>query len=991
MQGTSNDSASALDQASRAAPTARRAQACAERAATAIFVNKTIFPDRPKESCKELHPAAVAKGQENQPPLQRAAEPIPQFSKPSSEAYAFPPQASHSGAQRSGQAQCTAPQTIQECWVLEIFAGSAGITSAAASAGLRRSVGVDNVRMPRRKGKIIQLDLLLLSHQGLLWKWLGSPGLAAVWLAPPCGTSSRAKEIPLPWEDKPHPLRSVEYPEGLPGLGPSDAERVAKANELYRLTARIWDFCCENGIVVIIENPYRSFFWHCSAIEHILRSEQAIVVQCDFCMMGGSRLKRTALLCNNDLITGLAVTCDGSHEHPWDVHEEVLATKLESAYPHQFCKHFVSLLLQHLTQKGCRDGLNLLEGDPANSSGARVVTTQAKTKKAASFQVITEFCRRTRWTVPGQVRSTLQTTQWLGPAKIPGFKAPGAPALRVTPLLSSATDVLVEVPWNPQEFVAKARLAGHPRHLCLGVPPALRKAILACSKQPAAKVIETRAAQSRRWLQRAQELQLAENDFKAKLPELFKEMLEASHYADKAVADDLAQGFDLVGHLDLPAGWSTDFRPAFLSLKDLSQLTQETNHQVIKEVEDSSQFLEELWQKSLDEVSKGWSEGPFREQDLPQGAVISKRFAIQQGSKVRPIDDLSQSHINEAFGSMGKIELHDVETIAASAILFLRHAGQGLLGKTIDLKSAYRQLPLSEEALNMAYVAVKDPSSGEVRFFRLLCLPFGAVAAVHAFIRVSLAICHIGNTFWHLPWSSFFDDFTLLSTRQLAPSAEASACFLLDLLGFEFYVRRRNQASLCAALQGLRHYIAEASPRTVRAQTSETVYAFTDASQEGLQGLEMGLGAVLFNQEGQILCWFGIVLPHDLAEKLMQGKSKVINELESIAVLLLFILAREFLRGKHVMCYLDNEAARITLLKLTSDSEALTLLSNACALLEQELEMIPFYARVPSKSNVADAPSRLDFTGLPHNCRFQDQVLLAEMAKLVNSLVGRCA
>ena len=1070
---------------------------------SAQFCEQNNFPaseaDRPEESCKDSYPAAFAKGQEKQPPLKRVAEPIPQFSKPPAEASAFSPQASHHGAQRSGQAQCTAPQTIQECWVLEIFAGSAGITSAAASAGLKRSVGVDNVRMPRRKGKIIQLDLLLLSHQGLLWKWLGSPGLVAVWLAPPCGTSSRAREIPFPGEDEPRPLRSVECPEGLPGLGPSDAERVAKANELYRLTARIWGFCCENDIVVIIKNPYRSFFWHCSAIEHILRSEQAIVVQCDFCMMGGSRLKRTALLCNSDLITGLAVTCDGSHEHlPWKVQEGVLATKLETAYPHQFCKHFVSLLLQHLTQKGCRDGLNLLEADPANSSGARVVTTQAKTKKAASFQVIPEFRRRIRWTVPGQLRSTLQTTQWLAPDRIPGFKAPGAPALRVTPLLSSATDVLVEVPWNPQEFVAKARLAGHPRHLCLGVPPALRKAILACSKQPATKVIETRAAQSRRWLQRAQELQLAEDDFKAKLPEhirsslrnkrilLFKEMLEASHYADKAVADDLAQGFDLVGHLDLPAGWSTDFRPAFLSLKDLSQLTQETNHQVIKEVEDSSQFLEELWQKSLDEVSKGWSEGPFREQDLPQGAVVSKRFAIQQGNKVRPIDDLSQSHINEAFGSMGKIELHDIETIAASAILFLRHAGQGLLGKTIDLKSAYRQLPLSEEALNMAYVAVKDPNSGEVRFFRLLCLPFGAVAAVHAFIRVSLAICHIGNTFWHLPWSSFYDDFTLLSTRQLATSAEASACFLLDLLGFEFdrdgdkaqpfqevfrslgvefdltdsskqiiriqntaertksliedlaafqeqgasspktwnrlrgrlhfvagqlsgrlpkgfmrrisdiinapaYVRRQNQASLCAALQGLRHYIAEASPRIVRAQTSETVYAFTDASQEGLQGLEMGLGAILFNQEGHILCWFGIVLPHDLAEKLLQGKSKVINELESIAVLLLFILAREFLRGKHVMCYLDNEAARITLLKLTSDSEALTLLSNACALLEQELEMIPFYARVPSKSNVADAPSRLDFTGLPHNCRFQDQVLLAEMAKLVNSLVGRGA
>ena len=115
---------------------------------------------------------------------------------------------------------------------------------------------------------------------------------------------------------------------------------------------------------------------------------------------------------------------------------------------------------------------------------------------------------------------------------------------------------------------------------------------------------------------------------------------------------------------------------------------------------------------------------------------------------------------------------------------------------------------------------------------------------------------------------------------------------------------------------------------------------------------------------------------------------KSVGDLESIAVLLLFILARDFVQGRHVMCYLDNEAARITLLKLTSASEALTLLSNSCALLEQELGIIPFYARVPSKSNVADAPSRLDFTGLPASSRLKDEVVLLEMAKLVNSLVG---
>ena len=65
------------------------------------------------------------------------------------------------------------------------------MVSAAAAAGMKRSVGLDHIRIAHRKGKVIQLDLLLDSHQSLLWKWLDSPGLAAVWIAPPCGKASR--------------------------------------------------------------------------------------------------------------------------------------------------------------------------------------------------------------------------------------------------------------------------------------------------------------------------------------------------------------------------------------------------------------------------------------------------------------------------------------------------------------------------------------------------------------------------------------------------------------------------------------------------------------------------------------------------------------------------------------------------------------------------------------------------------------------------------
>ena len=162
------------------------------------------------------------------------------------------------------------------------------------------------------------------------------------------------------------------------------------------------------------------------------------------------------------------------------------------------------------------------------------------------------------------------------------------------------------------------------------------------------QIMHLRTAQSQRWITRARELEAAEATFKQSLPPhiraslkskrilLFKEMLEAAHYPDKAVADDMASGFHLVGHLDLPAGWAPDFRPRQISEADLSALSQDGNQQVIREVASSSSFTEELWQKSIEEVSKGWSEGPFSFDELPERAIISKRFAIQQGKKVRP-------------------------------------------------------------------------------------------------------------------------------------------------------------------------------------------------------------------------------------------------------------------------------------------------------------------------------------------------------------------
>ena len=67
---------------------------------------------------------------------------------------------------------------------------------------------------------------------------------------------------------------------------------------------------------------------------------------------------------------------------------------------------------------------------------------------------------------------------------------------------------------------------------------------------------------------------------------------------------------------------------------------------------------------------------------------------------------------------------------------------------------------------------------------------------------------------------------------------------------------------------------------------------------------------------------------------LLREKTQLINELESLAVSLSFIVARDLLRERHVMCCLDNDAARETL------PDTPSLLSNASVLLGGEAGMI---------------------------------------------------
>ena len=139
---------------------------------------------------------------------------------------------------------------------------------------------------------------------------------------------------------------------------------------------------------------------------------------------------------------------------------------------------------------------------------------------------------------------------------------------------------------------------------------------------------------------------------------------------------------------DTPAGWQGDVRPAIISEADLLELAADNNTDVINEVKSNRSFVQELWEKSVHEVSQGWAQGPFEAHQPPQDAVISKRFGVEGGPKIRPTDGLKRSMVNNAYECDGKIQVHDCEVIAAALVLMRRSFKGQICGQTIDLMSA---------------------------------------------------------------------------------------------------------------------------------------------------------------------------------------------------------------------------------------------------------------------------------------------------------------
>lgn len=128
---------------------------------------------------------------------------------------------------------------------VEVCAGSARLTRTARDFGFngiaidhttQRSCGVDIC--------IFELEDPLQVDELCNFLESEADNIAAVWIAPSCGTASKARERKLPQLAKlgievPIPLRSQEQPDQIDGLADTNKLKVEKANLLYTAVEKI--------------------------------------------------------------------------------------------------------------------------------------------------------------------------------------------------------------------------------------------------------------------------------------------------------------------------------------------------------------------------------------------------------------------------------------------------------------------------------------------------------------------------------------------------------------------------------------------------------------------------------------------------------------------------------------------------------------------------------------------------------------------------------
>ena len=621
----------------------------------------------------------------------------------------------------------------EDLYAVELFCGTAGLTAVMRTV-MPSSFGVDH-QVTKPRSKVIKLDLSDANAQKLVLQWVCDPRCVWVHFGIPCGTSSRAREVRMSKSHHgPPPLRSMQFPDGLPAaqLSPTNLARVRAANRLYRFMKEII-LQLPPTTFWTVENPWRSWLWSTSYFKAIEKELSVFFVRFDMCMCG-ERLKKTGLATNCKHLENYEILCDGRHDHlPFGCRDGKFDTASEAAYPAKFCHTLVRAIVEALQLRG----ISIQMPQIKSSKLAAIVSGKQPSKKvpnliqefsqvvaikgidpifrfsmtqkrmltkcykfidndteqeAAVIHVGAKLLRRTSTNggVSGASISVEKQQQLGDSSSISSCSCKLGCADLVTCRFSTkqhADEAAFGCPWEPVTFVNEVCKVGHPQSFVSALPKEVEEAISNVASSRPQEVVISRCKWLGKYVALARELEGENQSLLEQMPPqmrkvmsckrlaLLERIIKDEKYEDAKLAEDMVNGFSLVGQVPSSGGRLPEkFVPANLHVDELVEGSSKSRAAVRLATSSSgdAELDSRLWMKTLEERDRGWLIGPLSWNDLEEDAVVSKRFPLQQGAKLRPIDDFSMSLVNATVSMRDQATTDGVDVIAATMCVFMR-------------------------------------------------------------------------------------------------------------------------------------------------------------------------------------------------------------------------------------------------------------------------------------------------------------------------------
>eukprot|EP00435_Cladocopium_sp_Y103_P039589 s268_g10.t1 len=748
-----------------------------------------------------------------------------------------------------------APTTALLC--LELCAGCARLSRSLQAAGFK-AMAVDHSKNRHRQlYSCVSLDLADEEACHTEISLLKAPGAVLfVHASPPDGTTRKPKKVTSRMAGhgataKRIPLRSRRFPDGLPRLQGVQLLQLQHANRLYKNLAAILETAISYNALISIEGSLRSPMWSTKWIKKLIATHSLQAVDFQQCMWGGSRDKWSRLYVNSSAFDPLARSCDHSHSHsPWALRTLKAEEEIEHAQP--FCDKVAELVLAFALQQGA-----LLPQQPAKKTKTKL---SAERSAQAGWQprgnklpqIVSEFSTilRVPWPLPPPSRLPREPLadereyfHLVGPCKLLKYR-------RANPDEELFHDIVeVGVYRTPEEFLEEALRVSHPFDSDASVPDDVKRTIFKLLTEGPELVQREREQAFQYYEELKISLEQEEQCIHECLPterekvlrqkrfKLFEAMcFDAGIDIEDSGLDLLLAGVPLTGKGPACAFFDEEHGEPALTEEQLMRSSRWSRRRVLGRASSSAsvEIRDEVWRLALEEQQQGWLLGPFTEaelaSDLGPRYIVSRRFGLAQSDKTRPIDDMSDSLVNAAFAAGYKLDLPGLDGVAIMARTFLEattaaglvrlksssgmvlkgflHASltvdeaRTLVGRTLDLESAYKQMVVAPQSMWTSVLAVED-DSGSTRLFKSLALPFGASASVFAFNKIARTLNVLGTRLFHLAWSNFYDDYIQLDVAKSKANSQVTAERMLSLLGWDFSRKASKRKPFSAEFDAL--------------------------------------------------------------------------------------------------------------------------------------------------------------------------------------------